>query len=98
MVRCVTLLFIMIVAIMGSVPPLQAEPQGTILAIRESSPWKFTKPGGNPGAYTQRVRSSVQGLESMEYRNFTILLNGLSDTALRFAQRFIDYMAGGRGL
>lgn len=92
MVRCVTLLFIMIVAIMGSVPPLQAEPQGSILAIRESGPGKFTKAGGNPGAYTQRVRSSVQGLESMQYRNFTILLNGLSDGTYEVqASRIVAY-------
>ena len=92
MVRCMTLLFVIIVAIMGSVRQLQAEPQGSILAIHESGPGKFTKAGGNPGAYTQRVRSSVQGLESMQYRNFTILLNGLSDGTYEIqASRIVAY-------
>lgn len=94
MVRCVTLLFIIIVAIaiMGAVPQLQAEPQGSILAIRDSGPGKLTKAGRNPGAYTQRVRSSVQGLESMQYRNFTVLLNALSDGTYEVqASRIVAY-------
>jgi hypothetical protein len=58
---------------------VQAEPQDSILTIRQSGPGRLTKAGGNAGAYEEQVRSSGRELESIEYRGFTILLNGLSD-------------------
>jgi hypothetical protein len=55
------------------------EPKDSILTIRQSGPGRLTKAGGNAGAYEEQVRSSVQSMEDIQYRGFTILLNGLSD-------------------
>lgn len=74
----ITVLFIAI-AIMGSVVQLQAEPQDSILAIHQQGPGKLIKADGNVGAYAARTRFVAQGLESMQYRGFTIVLNNVSD-------------------
>jgi len=58
---------------------VKEEPQNSILTIRQTVPGTLTKVGGNIGAYIKKVRSAVQAQESMQYRGFTILLNGPGD-------------------
>lgn len=91
MFKCMTVLFF-VITMTVSVSCLQAQPEDSILAVRQENQVRLTKAGGNPGTYAGKVSSSVQGLEHIQYRGFAVLLNGLNNGSYEVqASRIVAY-------